>query len=243
MNALILAAGYGTRMKSVSAGTPKPLLQIAGRAVIDYLLDQLKPIRQIDRMVLVTNDLFHGRFVAWARERGLNGIEILNDGTRCNEERLGAIGDLQFSIEQASMDDDLLVAGADNIFRFDVSLLVEFFLESGSDVIAVVRETDRSRLAKTSTLKLDEDGRVVEFVEKAPEPISDLICPPLYIFRQDTLALVRQYLDAGGPPDAPGHLIAWLHKQRPVYGRLMPRGRHDIGSPETYREAREAIEE
>ncbi len=243
MTSLILAAGYGTRMKAVGAGTPKPLLEVGGRPVIDHLLDQLKPIEAVRRTVLITNDRFHDQFLVWSHERGLCDLEILNDGTRSNEERLGAIGDLQFAIEKASIDDDLLVAGADNIFHFDVSLLVELFLERKSDVIAVVRETDRSRLAKTSTLKLDEKGRVIEFVEKAPEPISGLVCPPLYVFRRDTLPLVQTYLDAGHPPDAPGSLIAWLHKQRPVYGKVMPQGRHDIGSPETYLEARDALEE
>jgi len=243
MTALILAAGYGTRMKSVNATIPKPLLPLGGRSVIDYLLDQITRIDKIGRTVLVTNDRFHRQFVAWADNRGTEELEILNDGTQSNEERLGAVGDLQFALQTASIEDDLLVAGADNIFHFAVRLLVDFFTERQADVIAVVRETDRERLARTSTLRLDGNARVVEFVEKAPEPISDLICPPLYIFRRDTLSLVQQYLDGGFPSDAPGNLIAWLHKQRPVYGRLMPEGRHDIGSPETYQEAQEAFED
>lgn len=242
MTALILAAGYGTRMEAISATTPKPLLPVGGRPVIDYLLDQLTTIDEIGRIVLVTNARFCDQFVAWAGARGVRGLEILDDGTQSNEQRLGAIGDLQFAVEKASIEDDLLVTGADNIFRFEVSRLVGFFLERQSDAIAVVREADHSRLAKTSTLRLDGAKRVVDFVEKAPEPISDLICPPLYIFRRDTLPLVRQYLGAGGSPDAPGSFIAWLHKQRPVYGKVMRHGRHDIGDPETYREAREAFD-
>jgi len=240
---IILAAGYGTRMRAVSATVPKPLLPVGHRVVIDYLMEQLAAIREVGRLVLVTNALYHEQFAEWARARGLSGLEILNDGTRSNEERLGAIGDLRFAIDRAGIDDDALVAGADNIFRFEVGLLVEFSAEKQADVIAVVREGDPARLKRTSTLRLAEDGRVLEFVEKAPEPISDLLCPPLYAFRRETLGLVGEYLAEGNSPDAPGHFIAWLYTRRPVYGRIMPAGRHDIGSPETYREAQEAAGE
>jgi glucose-1-phosphate thymidylyltransferase len=242
MTALILAAGYGTRMRSVHPNLPKPLLPVAGRPVIDYLLDQLTAIPALGRLVLVTNALFHGLFVEWARARGLDDLRILSDGTRSNEERLGAIGDLQFALEAAAISDDLLVAGADNIFRFELRLLVDYFAERQADVIAVIRERDPERLARTSTLRLDGTGRVTDFVEKAAQPISDLVCPPLYLFRADTLPLVAEYLVGRNPPDAPGNFIAWLHTRRPVYGRVMPAGRHDIGSPETYREAQDALE-
>jgi len=243
MTGIILAAGYGTRMRSVSATVPKPLLPVGDRTVIDYLLDHLAGIPGLGRLVLVTNALSHDRFVAWAHTRSPQPIEIINDGTRSNDERLGAIGDLRFALRQARVEDDILVAGADNIFRFEVRLLVEFFAERQADVIAVVRETDPARLARTSTLRLDADARVIDFVEKASEPISDLIGPPLYVFRRDTLPLIDEYLAGGNSPDAPGHFIAWLHRRRPVYGRLMPAGRHDIGSPETYEEAKKALEQ
>ena len=243
MTGIILAAGYGTRMQAVRTTVPKPLLPVGGRVVIDYLMEQLTAVREVGRLVLVTNALYHMQFAEWAGSRGLSDLETLNDGTRSNEERLGAIGDLRFAIDRARIDDDVLVAGADNIFRFEVRLLVEFFAEKQADVIAVVREGDPARLKQTSTLRLGGDGRVVEFVEKAPEPISDLICPPLYAFRRDTVGLIEEYLAEGNSPDAPGHFIAWLHTRRPVYGRIMPAGRHDIGSPETYREAQEAAEE
>jgi glucose-1-phosphate thymidylyltransferase len=243
MTGLILAAGYGTRMRAVSAATPKPLLPVAGRPVIDYLVDQLLPLEAISRLVLVTNDLHYTQFAQWAERRGLADLLVISDGTRSNEERLGAIGDLQWAVERAGIDDHLLVAGADNIFRFEVGLLVEFFVEKRADVIAVVREPDPKRLAQTSTLKLDAGGRVTEFVEKAPEPISDLVGPPLYILHRETLPLIGQYLGEGNSPDAPGHFVAWLHTRRPVYGRVMPAGRHDIGSPETYREAQDAMDQ
>jgi glucose-1-phosphate thymidylyltransferase len=241
MTGVILAAGYGTRMWAVTATVPKPLLPVGNRVVLDYLIEQLAEIREVRRLVLVTNALYHEQFAEWARSRGRGALEILNDGTRSNEKRLGAVGDLRFAIDGARLDDDLLVAGADNIFRFEVRSLVDFFTERQANVIAVVRETDPRRLRQTSTLRLGEDDRVVEFVEKAPEPISDLVCPPLYGFRRATLGLVERYLAEGGSADAPGHFIAWLYTRRPVYGRVMPAGRLDIGSPETYREAQEAV--
>ena len=82
---------------------------------------------------------------------------------------------------------------------------------------------------------------MVDFVEKAPQPLSDLICPPLYVLKRETLPLVAEYLDAGNNPDAPGNFIAWLHKEKLVYGKIMPEGRLDIGDPESYREAQDAL--
>ncbi|MGQ9729834.1 MAG: nucleotidyltransferase family protein [Candidatus Zipacnadales bacterium] len=244
MNALALAAGYGTRMASVAKGRPKPLLEVGGQAVIEYLFDQLSTLNEVHRTVVITNDLYITQFLQWSESIGCSDVEIISDGTRSNEERLGAIGDLEFAIRRAGLEnDDLLVAGADNIFRFPLQLLVDYFEEKCADVIAVVRESHRERLQHTSTLRLAPDGRVIAFAEKAPQPLSELICPPLYILRRQTLPLVKRYLNTGGSADAPGHFIAWLHRQVPVYGKLMPEGRHDIGNPETYQEARKALED
>lgn len=241
MKALILAAGYGTRMREIAGGLPKPLLPVGGQPVIDYLFDQLATIDALDQAIVVTNALYHEQFAQWASCACCAGIRLLNDGTRSNEERLGAIGDLQFAIEAAGLDDDLLVAGGDNIFRFRIALLVDFAREKGADAIAVLRESRHERLGRSSTLRLDETGRVIAFAEKAPEPLSDLICPPLYVFGRETLPRVRQYLDGGHSPDAPGHFIEWLYRKTPVFGLLMPDGRYDIGSPESYREACDAL--
>jgi len=189
----------------------------------------------LEGAVVVTNALYYPQFARWSQSVACGPVGVVNDGTSSNEERLGAIGDLQLAIEQAGLDDDLLVAGGDNIFRFCVASLADFFREKQADAIAVLREPREERLGRSSTLRLAEDGRVLAFAEKAPTPLSDLICPPLYIFRRETLPLVGQYLATGHPPDAPGHFIEWLHKQTPVYGMLMPGVRYDIGSPESYR--------
>ena len=241
MTVLILAAGYGTRMAEVTGGRAKPLVDVGGQAVLDYLLDQLSMIEGLDRILLITNELYREQFEDWSKCTCCQPISILSDGTRSNEERLGAIGDLWFAIETAGIDDDVLITGADNIFRFPVGLLVEFFQERDADCIAVVREPDPERLKRTSTLLLDDDSRVVDFVEKAAQPLSDLICPPLYALKGETLPLVADYLDAGNNADAPGNFIAWLHKEKPVYGKIMPEGRLDIGNPESYREAQDAL--
>ena len=241
MKALILAAGYGTRMQALIGDCAKALLPVGGQPVIDYLFDQLATIDGLERTVVVTNALHHDQFATWSACTCCDGVRLISDGTRSNDERLGAIGDLQFAIDAAALDDDLLVAGGDNIFRFQIGLLVDFFRRKQADVIAVLREKRTERLGRSSTLRLDDEGRVIAFAEKAAEPLSNLICPPLYLFRRETLPLVKRYLDGGHSPDAPGHFIEWLYRHIPVYGMLMPDGRYDIGSPESYREACQAL--
>ncbi|NDE75605.1 MAG: nucleotidyltransferase family protein, partial [Proteobacteria bacterium] len=96
MNALILAAGYATRLYPLTLDTPKPLLPVAGRPVLDYMLDELRAIPGLRRVIVVTNHRFASHLARWADTTDAAGdllIEVLDDQTQSNETRLGAIGD------------------------------------------------------------------------------------------------------------------------------------------------------
>ena len=87
-------------------------------------MNQLKAIADIDGAYVVTNRRFYGHFADWAREnRAMQTeleIEILDDGTTSNDNRLGAVGDIQFAIEACDIADDVLVLAADNILLFSL---------------------------------------------------------------------------------------------------------------------------
>jgi len=241
MKALILAAGYATRMGALAMNRPKALLPVAGRSVLDHLLQAIQSVSSINQVSLVTNQKFFENFRSWADERQESTVRIINDGTTSNEQRLGAIADIQLAIEQGIADEDLLIAAADNIFMLSFPRFVDFFEKHGTDCITAHREDDLARLRKTGIVEFDKNGRVISFEEKPEQPRSQFACPPLYILKRETLQLVSEYLDSNHNPDAPGHFIAWLAEKRPLHAFLFEEARYSIGDEVSYRHACESL--
>lgn len=242
MNALLLAAGYATRLYPLTLNTPKPLLPVAGKPIATYMVDQLAAIPAIQRLFVVTNHRFAPDFKAWAAHTSSRfSIEVIDDGTDTNDTRLGAIGDVAFTLDQHPdlKQAPLFVLGGDNLVDFTLADLAHDFTRRGSEttVICLTRETDRQQLRRSGVVTLDKDRRVTGFVEKPKDPPSDLTCPPFYLYPPTALALIPRYLSDGESPDAPGSFIAWLHTRAPVYGHVFDQRRYDVGTPETYREA------
>ena len=241
MKAIILAAGYATRLYPLTIDTPKPLLKIAHQTIIEYMLDDLQNMPALDEVYIVTNEKFTPVFEKWASEReGANhpytfSIDIVNDGTASNETRLGAIADVQFVIDRKAIADDLLVAAGDNIFRFDFANLAAFFEQKRSDVILAQQLNDPERLKTRGVVSFDDNQKVTSFQEKPAEPASNYVCPALYIHPQHTIHLYQDYLLEKNNPDAPGHFIQWLFPRVPVYAFPLLRPAIDIGTLETYK--------
>jgi glucose-1-phosphate thymidylyltransferase len=215
------------------------LLPIAGRPMLDYLLDRVDEIDELERVHLVSNTRFAEDFRRWAAGRsGRLPIEVLDDGTTSNEDRLGAIGDIRFTLEQAGLaDDDLFVVAGDNLIGYDLRDYVRFWREHGGSAIALRYEPDAELIKQYGVVELDEAGRVVSFEEKPAEPRSSLAATAAYLYRADHVALIPQYLDEGNPPDAPGNFVAWLHSRAAVYGYRFTGDWLDIGNREQLLEA------
>ena len=127
MKVLLLAAGYATRLYPLTLDTPKPLLTIAGRTVLEYIFDLIEPLKQVDEVFIVTNEKFYQIFENWKQGfKSSKKITILDDGTSSNETRLGATGDIEFAIEKRNIKDDLLVLAGDNLFKADLSMFTDF---------------------------------------------------------------------------------------------------------------------
>lgn len=208
---------------------------MGGRPILDYLARNVEDVPDIDTIYIVTNQKFYGDFARWREGfKSSKKIELINDGTLTNETRLGSIRDMHLAITEKNIRDDLMVMGGDNIFEFRLRDFADYFKEKDGDVVAVHRVTETERLRRTGVIVMDKDSRLTLFQEKPASPASELAVPPLYIFRRDTLPLVEEYLRGGNEADAPGNIIAWLLKRRPVYGYMF-RGRcHDIGDIEGY---------
>jgi glucose-1-phosphate thymidylyltransferase len=236
MKAILLAAGYGTRLRPLTDRTPKELLHVGGRPMIDWILDPVAALPEVDEVHVVTNAAKIASFEAWAAERN---VTLHDDGTRSNDDRLGATGDIRFVVERAGLaGDDLLVVAGDNLFEFSLADYLAFWRAKGSgSAIAVHRLADPSLASLYGVVELDGDDRIVSLEEKPEQPKSDLVSTATYVFAREHVPLLVRYLDEGNPPDPPGRFFAWLYEREPVYGFRFSEEWLDIGDPRQLLEA------
>ncbi len=232
MKCLFLAAGYSTRLYPLTEKLAKPLISVAGEKIIDRLVKQINEI--CDEIIVVTNDKFYEQFVKWKGDK--ENIKIINDGTLSNDDRLGAIGDIQFVLEKEKINEDMLVICGDNIFDFDLKESYNYFLEKEKSVILLMN-VDLEQARKGGVVELDENNKIVYFKEKDENPKTLLYCIPIYFYKKEDLKKVKKYLDGGNNPDAPGFYLDWLHKESEVYGYRYEGNWFDIGDFESLEKA------
>lgn len=238
MKAIILAAGYATRLYPLTIDRPKALLPVGRQPMLNYLMDGIATLPGLDEAVIVSNHRFYGQFLNWAQEAQPRyapmRLRVLDDGTTGEENRLGAVGDMAFAVEHAQVDDDVLVAASDNFFTFPLADFYGDFRRHGRDTLLAARIDDVESLRRMAVATLDAENRVTSLVEKPADPPSDIAVYALYFYRRDTLPLIRKYLSEGNAPDAPGHFPEWLHAFRDVRAWLFEGECIDIGTVESY---------
>jgi glucose-1-phosphate thymidylyltransferase len=225
MKALILAAGYATRLRPLTESVPKHLLPLGGRPMVDWILDKLRET-SADEIHLVTNARFADDFRHWAAGKD---VTVHDDATTSNEDRLGAIGDIRFVRQQADIDDDLLVIAGDNLFEYSLRDFEDFWRSKDGSAVAVYDVGDLELAKRYCVVDTDADDRIVAFVEKPPEPPSTLAATAAYLYPREHAARVEEYLREGNPRDAPGNFPAWLHSRAPVYAYRFVGDWFDIG--------------
>lgn len=237
MKCLILAAGYGTRLYPLTESRPKPLLEVGGRPIIDHILDRVCDLDEVDEAVIVHNGKFSANFSEWAGGRPARvKITLVNDGSTGDSDKLGAIGDMNFAVERAGIDDDLLVVAGDNLFGWSLEPFAGFFHEKGT-CVALHRVPDSELIKQYSVVELDGAGRIISFEEKPDSPSTDLAAVCLYIFAREKLPALEAYLGEGRNPDAPGYFIKYLAEEGTVHGVPMEGPWLDIGDFKSLDEA------
>jgi glucose-1-phosphate thymidylyltransferase len=221
VKALILAAGYATRLRPLTDSIAKPLLPVGGRPMVDWILDRIAET-SADEIHLVTNARFAEDFERWAQDKD---VRVHNDGTTSNEDRLGAIGDIDF----VGIDDDLLAIASDNLFDYSLADYEAYWRTKGGSCIAVYDVGDPELAKKYGIVDVDDDDRVTSFVEKPEHPPTTLCATATYLYRREDVASVKTYLADGNPPDQPGNYVAWLHERSAVYAYRFPGEWYDIG--------------
>ena len=236
MKCIILAAGYATRLYPLTENFPKPLLDINGKTILDYLIDDLEEKSDIDKYIVVTNHKFFNIFNNWAKKN--NKIVVLDDGTTCNEDRLGAVNDIKYAVIKLNIDDDCLVVAGDNLLDFSLSNFIEYFKEKDASCVMKYKLEDINKLRRTGVLEIDDNNKVISMEEKPKEPKSNYACPPFYCYKKEDISRIDEALKDGCGYDAPGSLVSWLCKKTNIYSYTMPGNRYDIGNLESLEEAK-----
>jgi len=241
MNVLILAAGYATRLYPLTLTRAKPLLEVAGKPMIDWVLDNLAPIPGIERIYVVTNHKFAADFQTWAdayaQRQPKLAFTIVDDGSTSDADKLGAIGDIHFVLNRENLlGDDLLVVAGDNLF----SESLEGFAAAArgaAAALAVYDVGDLELIKKYNAISTDADGVITHFEEKPANPTGTLTGIALYYYAKQTLPLFNTYIEEGNNPDQPGRFVQWLHTRQPVRTWQVPGIWFDIGGKESLEEA------
>lgn len=240
MKSLILAAGYATRMYPLTLNRAKPLLPVGGKPAIEHIIERIEEIEEIDKILVVTNQKFFRQFEAWRKKFSTRkALKILNDKTLSEQDRLGAVGDMDFVIKEEKITEDLLVIAGDNLFELGLREFVDFArLKSPASSVGLYDIKDKEAVKRYSQVCLDQNDRIIKFVEKPEKPTSTLVAKCIYFFSKSKLGLISEYLSSGGSTDAPGHYIAWLcEKGFAVCGFTFCGRWYDIGNREIYKRA------
>jgi glucose-1-phosphate thymidylyltransferase len=241
VKAVVLAAGYATRLYPLTLDRPKALLPVGGKPMLEHLLERLEGVPELDEIYVVTNSKFAQAFRDWAEGYRAADVRILDDGTSDEETRLGAIGDLDLTIRTAEIDDDLLVLAGDNLFSEPLAPFAQFAGAKAAPAIGVYDVGDLEAIRKYNAIELDESDRITFFEEKPERPTSTLTGIALYFYPRSDLGVVGDYLAEGNNPDQPGRLVQWLYPRMPVYAWRVPGRWFDVGSKETLAEADRAF--
>lgn len=241
MKAIILAAGFATRLYPLTLNKPKPLLEISNKPIIEHIIEKIEEIKEINKIIIVSNDKFYNNFVWWlnnAEKKFTIPIEIINDGVVSIDNKLGAIGDLYLAIENNKIDEDLLVISGDNMSKYSLKPFYEIFKKENKD-LSIFYDVLKINDAKRFGIALVTNNLIQDFQEKPENPLSTLASTSTYFYKKETLELIRKFNREEKNKDQPGLLLQYLFKKVPIYAAITKEKWIDIGTIEALEEAKE----
>ena len=233
MKCLILAAGYATRLYPLTENFPKPLLEVCGKTILDWLLDDMDTLGIIDEYVVISNHKFAHHFDQWASTKPMK-VTVVDDGTSSNETRLGAVKDIQFAVEKLRLDDDLLILAGDNLLNFSMTKFIRYAQGKNAPCTMRYYEPSFQKLLKSGIVTVDEDDRIVYMTEKAPNPETHWVSVAFYYYPKHVVKQIERALEEGCGTDAPGSFMIWVSRQETSYAMEMPGSRYDVGDLASY---------
>jgi glucose-1-phosphate thymidylyltransferase len=230
MKAVILAAGYSGRSFPLMRDRPKALLLVNDKPVVEHIVDKLKEIKDINKIYLVTNEKYKNLFKAWLHH---DNVEVISDQTKDKKEQLGAVGSLNFALQNKSINDDLLVVAGDNLFTFNLNPLTE---NKNKIKIGVYNIKDQRKATDFGVVKV-ENNKLIDLKEKPEKPDSSLISTACYYFPKKSLKHISSFL-AEKEESELGHLINYIKEKEEVYTHNFEGKWFDIGTDSKLKKVR-----
>ena len=196
MKCLILAAGYATRLYPLTENFPKPLLTVGDKTIIDWLLDDIDTVGEVDEYVVISNHKYAHHFDTWAKTK-TQKVTVVDDGTESNETRLGAVNDIKFAIDNLNLDDDMLVIAGDNVLDFSLTKFIAYAKEKQTSCIMRYYEPSEQKLLKCGVVTIDDNDKILNMTEKSPTPATHWCCPPFYYYTRKDAKLVQKGIESG----------------------------------------------
>lgn len=242
MKVIILAAGFFPKLHPMSLTRPGSLLNVAGRPLLEWFLENALPESGIDGVCIVTNELYAPHFNSWAKKcslflaRGVP-IEIHSNGARTPEEGRGALYDLRAGMA-GLQDCEFLVLGGDNVVFKPLAGFLEWSRKRSAPSVVISEAASIERARELSSAAMDATGRLTYFEEKPLEPKSTQCGALVYYLPPGMIPVLEQYLNQGGNPDRPGRFIEWLVRNfSSAYGWWFDGLWFDVANPNTLEEA------
>lgn len=207
-------------------------------------MDKVHQVPEIEEVLIVTNDRFFTHFQDWhTSTRQKSSVKIVNDGTKSNEDRLGALGDVEFALKNHKINEDTLLIAGDNLFDFSLKDMEKEFKKGQANIVAVYDIKEKSKAAKRfGVVTKDENGAIIDFEEKPEVPKTSLVATACYMLTKKSMGRIPEYRAASKKKDSPGDFIQWLIQNEPVHTFTFSGHWFDIGSIEALEEARKVYE-
>ncbi|MBT3297561.1 nucleotidyltransferase family protein [archaeon] len=237
MKALILAAGYATRLYPLTLNHPKPLLKVGGKTIVEHIVEKLENISELNEIFIVTNNKFYSHFVKLNNNlTSSKKITIVNDGTLSNEDRLGAIGDINFVVKKHNIQENLLIIGGDNLFEDNLKNIINYFQQKQTSSI-LLNDIKCFKLAKQlGIVSVNKNNKIIEFIEKPENPKSTLAATLVYMLKKEDLEMLQEALD-NKFADRAGDFIKYLSEKKEVHALTLEGTWFDIGNMSQLKEA------
>lgn len=228
IQALILCGGLGTRLGSLTAATPKPLLPVAGRPFLDVLLYELG--RHGIKEVVLLASFESQQIAAYAKDNQLAERFGMKLSVAIEPERAGTAGALYHA--RSLLRGDFMLLNGDSWLDFDLTAVLEAARQSECDAVLTLRQLPDASRSGVVTM---EGGKVTQFLQRPPGPGPGLVNAGVYWFS----ARILDALPASGSLEQ--DVLPLLSAQGRVQGIVRDGYFIDIGIPETYQQAQTDI--
>ncbi len=233
MHCFILAGGFATRLWPLTERRAKPLLTIAGKPILSYIVAS---VPQDIPITVSTNAAFAGDFHTWQNTLKRDNVNISIEDAGHEDQKLGALGAVAKWIREESIEDDVLLLAGDNFAGCDMPSFLQLFrgnpLVAGHDI----GSKDAAKQFGTIVTKVDPTATlqtVTSFEEKPAKPQSSIVGTGWWVFPRATLPMLSEF--AKEHPDNVGGIFEeFLRRNILVDCFIFQELWKDIGSFEAY---------